>query len=126
MIDAQTVDWVLDNDPDVSIIDRPGEFEYTVDVSVGGMTGSGRIMITGRTSKTCVVFTTEPVSANLREALRACEQVAGVTIAIDHGGEFCFRAAVLRADSVPFAIMNTLQFLAIVKIKFDEMVRAKG
>jgi hypothetical protein len=126
MIDEQELDAMLRLDPDVSIVDEPAHLVFTVDVSVAGMAGSGRINVSAATSKTCVVFTTESVSEYLGEAFQACERVANVALAVDSKGKFILRAAVLRDDSVPMAVTNTLQALAVVKITYDQLVSAKA
>lgn len=126
MIDAETVDAMLRNDPDVSIVDHPSEFAYTVDVSVGDMPRPGRILIDGATSTSCVVFSTESVDEHLGEAFQTSERVANVALAHHLDVGFFFRAAIFREDSLPLAVTNTLQALAFVKINYDDMVRAKG
>lgn len=124
MLDERLVDRFLRNDPDVSIIDDEPEFVYTLDVSVDGLTGAARIWT--RATTTCLIFTTESVQDNLGEAFQASEQVANVALAPSPEGEVCLRSAILRDASLPMAVTNTLQALALVKIRYDELVAAIG
>jgi hypothetical protein len=119
MLEVQAVEAELLKDPTATILQEFGEFGWIVEVRIGDFPIPARIAVSGGVSEEFVMFWTPIGSDTVAEAFEACAGISNVGIARDAEGSFEFRAAILKRNSLPSAVPNSLRTIAAAWLRYQ-------